>query len=142
MKERLTKHEYGNVISVNGKIFYDYPIADVIERLAEYEDLEEQGLLVRLPCKAGDEVVISKAEYEKLKSFVHEEDVYRIMKEELSKNIEAITKELWTKVRKETAKEIFKNLIEAERKDGFNTFIFEKSVFYELAKQYGVEVEE
>ena len=24
------------------------------EKLAEYEDLEEQGLLVRLPCKVGD----------------------------------------------------------------------------------------
>lgn len=24
--------------------------------LAEYEDLEEQGLLVRLPCKVGDMV--------------------------------------------------------------------------------------
>lgn len=26
----------------------------VSEKLAEYEDLEEQGLLVRLPCKVGD----------------------------------------------------------------------------------------
>lgn len=29
-----------------------------IERLAEYEDMEEQGLLVRLPCKARDTVWI------------------------------------------------------------------------------------
>lgn len=29
-----------------------------IERLAEYEDMEEQGLLVRLPCKARDMVWI------------------------------------------------------------------------------------
>lgn len=27
-----------------------------LEKLAEYEDLEEQGLLVRLPCKVGDTV--------------------------------------------------------------------------------------
>lgn len=27
-----------------------------IQRLAEYEDAEEQGLLVRLPCKVGDTV--------------------------------------------------------------------------------------
>lgn len=27
-----------------------------IEKLADYEDLEEQGLLVRLPCKVGDTV--------------------------------------------------------------------------------------
>lgn len=27
-----------------------------IDRLAEYEDMEEQGLLVRLPCKVGDTI--------------------------------------------------------------------------------------
>lgn len=29
-----------------------------LEKLAAYEDLEEQGLLVRLPCKVGDDVYI------------------------------------------------------------------------------------
>lgn len=29
-------------------------IDDVIDRLAEYEDLEEQGRLISLPCKVGD----------------------------------------------------------------------------------------
>lgn len=29
-------------------------IDDVIDKLAEYEDAEEQGLLLRLPCKVGD----------------------------------------------------------------------------------------
>lgn len=29
---------------------------DVMNALADYEDLEEQGLLVRLPCKVGDTV--------------------------------------------------------------------------------------
>ena len=29
-----------------------------IEKLATYEDLEEQGLLVRLPCKVGDTVYV------------------------------------------------------------------------------------
>lgn len=28
------------------------------EKLAEYEDLEEQGLLVRLPCNVGDTVYV------------------------------------------------------------------------------------
>ena len=27
-----------------------------IEKLAEYEDLEEQGLLIKLPCKVGDTI--------------------------------------------------------------------------------------
>ena len=137
MKERLTKHEYENVISVNGKIFYDYPIADVIERLAEYEDLEEQGLLVRLPCKAGDEVVISKAEYEKLKSFVHKEDVYKIMKEELYKTVEDITKELWKKVRKETALEIIQ-WVSKMQKAGYT----DEAIIGHLIAHYGVGVEQ
>lgn len=29
-------------------------IQQVFKKLADYEDLEEQGLLVRLPCKVGD----------------------------------------------------------------------------------------
>ena len=35
------------------------PFADkILTKLADYEDLEEQGLLVRLPCKIGDDVYI------------------------------------------------------------------------------------
>lgn len=37
---------------------YLYP---AIEKLATYEDLEEQGLLVRLPCKLGDIVYVDSA---------------------------------------------------------------------------------
>lgn len=29
-------------------------------KLAEYEDLEEQGLLIRLPCKVGDKVYVTE----------------------------------------------------------------------------------
>ena len=36
--------------------YSDYSTRRIIERLAEYEDLEEQGLLLRLPCKVGDTV--------------------------------------------------------------------------------------
>lgn len=31
-------------------------IKQALDKLAEYEDLEEQGLLLRLPCKVGDTV--------------------------------------------------------------------------------------
>lgn len=35
------------------------PFADkILTKLADYEDLEEQGLLVRLPCKVGDTVYV------------------------------------------------------------------------------------
>lgn len=30
----------------------------ILEKLADYEDLEEHGLLVRLPCKVGDTVYV------------------------------------------------------------------------------------
>lgn len=39
-----------------------------LEKLADYEDLEEQGLLVRLPCKVGDDLYcIVNGEVKKLK---------------------------------------------------------------------------
>lgn len=36
-------------------------VYEVCEKLATYEDLEEQGLLVRLPCKVGDIVYVDSA---------------------------------------------------------------------------------
>jgi hypothetical protein len=33
-------------------------ILDSIQKLAEYEDAEEQGLLIKLPCKVGDTVYV------------------------------------------------------------------------------------
>jgi hypothetical protein len=41
---------------------------DACKKLAEYEQLEEQGLLVRLPCKVGDDLYcIVNGEVKKLK---------------------------------------------------------------------------
>ena len=37
-----------------GKHGSDELLLEIANRLAEYEDAEEQGLLVRLPCKVGD----------------------------------------------------------------------------------------
>jgi len=34
-----------------------------MERLAEYEDLEEQGKLLKLPCEVGDTVYVKLASY-------------------------------------------------------------------------------
>lgn len=34
----------------------DVTIREIIEKLAEYEDLEEQGKLLKLPCAVGREV--------------------------------------------------------------------------------------
>ena len=43
-------------------------VENMIKKLADYEDLEEQGLLVRLPCKIGDDLYcIVNGEVKKLK---------------------------------------------------------------------------
>ena len=46
--ERLTRDKDGNIYLKDGS-FISYMMS--IRKLAEYEDLEEQGLLLRLPCK-------------------------------------------------------------------------------------------
>ena len=40
----------------DGKTYLYGENADVVGKLADYEDAEEQGLLLRLPCKVGDKV--------------------------------------------------------------------------------------
>lgn len=47
--ERLTIRDSDGYAHATRAELYDY-----INKLAEYEDLEEQGLLIRLPCKVGD----------------------------------------------------------------------------------------
>lgn len=53
--ERLTERVYDGLIIIKQDSGDEgnYKAAD---KLATYEDLEEQGLLVRLPCKVGDTV--------------------------------------------------------------------------------------
>lgn len=41
-----------NLIKDNGIRFTD----EVLTKLAEYEDLEEQGRLIKLPCKVGTDI--------------------------------------------------------------------------------------
>ena len=52
--------------------------ASICEKLGKYEDLEEQGRLVKLPCKVGDVVYVKMASYCKthyveaeVRDFVH-----------------------------------------------------------------------
>lgn len=53
-------------------------ISDVLKKLADYEDLEEQNRLIILPCKVGDTVYVKMASYCKthyaeaeVRDFVH-----------------------------------------------------------------------
>ena len=62
--ERLTRR------SANGTGVYATPSGEpvkwednrhnVLQKLADYEDLEEQGRLIKLPCKVGDTVYLIK----------------------------------------------------------------------------------
>lgn len=72
--ERLMERKYGEIVSVKneeggiscssfcndcsqgtGNCIY---VKEMVEKLAEYEDLEEQGKFLKLPCKVGDEIFI------------------------------------------------------------------------------------
>lgn len=57
--KRLTEKDaywYGEECWVSAKEPDELEIDDVYMKLKEYEDAEEQGLLLRLPCKVGDYV--------------------------------------------------------------------------------------
>ena len=63
MSRYTQRDEYGNadiigVDSADLQLNLEFKkfnrVTDALNRLAAYEDAEEQGLLVRLPCKAGE----------------------------------------------------------------------------------------
>lgn len=54
MMDRLTTKYFRPTSSI--KQFNDIVLLEMYDKLKEYEDLEEQGLLIRLPCKVGDTV--------------------------------------------------------------------------------------
>lgn len=69
LMERLTERTALGIVGNNNKV-KNYPLYKIAEydeldygivgqcfnKLADYEDAEEQGLLLRLPCKVGDTV--------------------------------------------------------------------------------------
>ena len=89
--ERLTNRKYGENSCAGVTIPYStYCIGcitsgcncgiveDMVKKLADYENLEEQGKLIKLPCKVGDTVYVKMAQYCKthyaeaeVKDFVH-----------------------------------------------------------------------
>lgn len=57
--ERLTKRNEDGSVGISEFRYYNYrDFQKLASKLAEYEDLEEQGLLVRLPCKVGDYIYV------------------------------------------------------------------------------------
>lgn len=76
--ERLT-YRVTQTMTEDGMItpsYSDYPIRRIIEKLADYEDAEEQGLLLRLPCKEGSTVYVIKSRYTKCTREQQEFDEY------------------------------------------------------------------
>ena len=53
--DRLTTKYFRPTSSI--KQFNDIVLLEMYDKLKEYEDLEEQGLLLRLPCKPSDVTV-------------------------------------------------------------------------------------
>lgn len=55
--ERLTKRNSDGSVGINSFRYYNYDdFQKLATKLAYYEDLEEQGLLLKLPCKVGTKV--------------------------------------------------------------------------------------
>ena len=48
---------------------------NIYEKLREYEDLEEQGLLLRLPCKVGDTIYILDRDGQPRRMIVDKPDI-------------------------------------------------------------------
>ena len=51
-------------------------VSQCFDKLAEYEDLEEQGLLLRLPCKVGDKVYLICGRYSECSKYKERFDEY------------------------------------------------------------------
>lgn len=62
----------------DGELYWLKDVAELLEELKSYKDLEEQGLIVRLPCKVGDTVydIVGRP----LKIVEHKVDAFHIDK--------------------------------------------------------------
>lgn len=81
MKERAERRKaaykkpelkVGSIAWVNAKAREAEKILKLAEKLKDYEDAEENGLLLRLPCKVGDIVWEVNAERKRISKFVIE----------------------------------------------------------------------
>ena len=78
--DRLThKYEDGQAwVSLNlvSKMGENECVGLPITKLARYEDLEEQGLLLKLPCKVGDTVYLICSRYSECSKYKERFDEY------------------------------------------------------------------
>ena len=52
-------------------------VSIALDKLKEYQNLEEQGLLLKLPCKVGDTVFCIYSRWTKCSAYNEEKDEYR-----------------------------------------------------------------
>lgn len=83
--ERLTKRHGKGIASNERKVMPCSNYCDscgnadcdtvrkMIRKLADYEDLEEQGLLIRFPCKVGDTVYVPEKSLDIISEYVVDE---------------------------------------------------------------------
>ena len=122
--ERLTNRIFGPiekrdvVVFTQGEFIDTVPaemthedIRKVLRKLAEYEDLDEQGLLLRLPCKVGDRLY--KIDYEYLGNIISD-TVHSI---HILRNTVYLEMKYWHDISlSEVGKTVFLTQAEAEQK--------------------------
>ena len=116
MMERLTK---------KSKVLDDYRLKDssvdncqnAINKLGEYENLEEQGLLLMLPCKVGD--TVSAIGFNNNKPIIYESVVLNILitENEIVFNVKVDEFEINSQLKQSMfGKTVFLTKAEAEQK--------------------------
>ena len=73
--ERLTEWKDDKKLLAKTKFSGDFGSANVLGRLAEYEDLEEQGRLISLPCKVGDTVWVITSPFNVFEDIEYDENL-------------------------------------------------------------------
>ena len=72
MTEKIAKARGHELESIESKQFWEhYQVREWLKELKSYKVAEEQGLLLRLPCKIGDDIFVipSEVNYKLNKSF-------------------------------------------------------------------------
>ena len=79
MCEKVCDIKYLETTTMNNTIkeYWEHKqVAEYLRKLKEYEDLEEQGRLIKLPCKVGDTVYCIYERYTKCSENEQEFDEY------------------------------------------------------------------
>ena len=77
MAEKIAKARGYELKSIESKQFWEhYKVRAWLKELKQYKNLEEQGLLLRLPCKVGDTVYCIYERYTKCSENEQEFDEY------------------------------------------------------------------